>query len=75
MSVGTNQAFPVYDGANTYGVEGSSEGMTYRQWLIGHIVGGFAVSDLNLDTERTAKTSIRLTDAIIAALDKEANND
>jgi len=74
MSIGNHQAFPVYDGENTFGVAGSSDGMTYRQWLIGQIVGGFAASDLNLDTERIALASIEFGDAIIAALDEEANN-
>ena len=74
VSIGNHQAFPVYDGENTYGVAGSSDGMTYRQWLLGHIASGFAASDLNLDTERIALASIKFGDAIIAALDQETAN-
>lgn len=63
MSIGKNLAFP------RSGIR-ELDGMTYRQWLIGQILGAVPAT-ISLSKEAIADSVVLLADAIIARLDAE----
>ena len=52
-------------------------GMTYRQWLAGMALAGTMAAEWAVEqtVEQTAVTCVRVTDALLAELDKEDKTD
>ena len=51
-------------------------GMTYRQWLAGMALAGTMAAEWAVEqtVEQTAVTCVRVTDALLAELDKEGED-